>query len=75
MLTGAAATCLEESVLVGLAYGGGAGLDVELGEDALGVGAQGVQGDVELIGDLRPGELGVQEPEDLDLALAQRVGQ
>ena len=60
---------------MGLADGGGAGRDVELGEDALGVGAQGVQGDVELSGDLWSGEVGVQEPEDLDFAPAQRAGQ
>ena len=45
---------------------------VEFGEDALGVGAQGVDGDVKLTGDLWPGELAVKKPEHLQFALAQR---
>src|SRR6478735_1793611 len=61
----------QNAVLVGSAYGGSPRLDVELGEDALGVATQGVQRDVELVGDLRPGQLGVQQSEDLDLAPAQ----
>jgi hypothetical protein len=39
------------------------------------VGAQRVQGDIELTSDLWPGELGVEEPQNLDFALAQRAGQ
>ena len=46
---------------------------VELGEDALGVGAQRVERDVQLTGDLRSGELAVQKPEYLQFAVAQEA--
>ena len=55
------------------AYRRGPGGHVELGEDALGVGAQRVERDVELAGDLRSGELAVEKPEHLQFAVTQRV--
>ena len=58
---------------MGAAYRRGPGGHVELGEDALGVGAQRVDRDVELAGDLWSGELAVKKPEHLQFALAQRV--
>src|SRR5688572_4685281 len=64
---------LEEPTLPGASYGGRPAVDVQLGEDALGVGAQGVEGDVELAGDLGSGQVAVEEPQDVQLALAQRV--
>ena len=44
---------------------------VKLGEDALGVGAQRVERDIELAGDLRSGELAVKKPEHFQLTVAQ----
>ena len=60
---------------MGAAHRRGPGGDVELGEDALGVGAQRVERDVELAGDLWSGELAVEKPEHLQFAVAQRVAQ
>src|SRR5690606_15274222 len=51
--------------------GGPAGLDVELGEDVLGVGAQRIDGDKEPCRNLRTGQVGGEEGGDLQLALAQ----
>ena len=62
---------LEEPSFVGAAHRSCPGGHVELGEDALGVGAQRVERDVQLAGDLRPGELAVQKPEHLQFAIAQ----
>src|SRR5687768_9621684 len=57
------------------AHGGCPRVDVQLGEDALGVSTQRVERDVELPGDLWPGQVAVEQPEHLQLALAQRVCQ
>jgi hypothetical protein len=45
-------------------------IDVELPVDALGMGADGTQGDHELTGDLRPRKLGFEQSEHVTLALA-----
>lgn len=60
---------------MGAAYGGHPGVDVQLGEDAFGVGTQGVERDVELAGDLRSGQIAVEEPQHVELAVTERVGQ
>jgi hypothetical protein len=39
------------------------------------MGADGAQGDHELIGDLRAGELGPEQSQHFELALAQRLDQ
>lgn len=57
------------------AYGGSAVVGVELGEDAPGVGPQGIDRDVQMTGDLGAGEVAVEEVENLELPIAQRVDQ
>src|SRR5690349_7750388 len=47
--------------------------DVELGEDVLGVGADRVVRDEQLASYLRPGQLAVEQPQHLDLPVAQRL--
>ena len=58
---------------MGAAHRRGPGGHVELGEDAFGVGAQRVDRDVELAGDLGSGELAVEKPEHFQFAVAQRA--
>jgi hypothetical protein len=58
---------------VGAAYGGGAVGCAEFGEDAFRMRAQGVQRDVEPAGDLRAGELGVEESQYVEFPLGQGV--
>src|SRR6185312_1835047 len=64
---------LQEAEVGGAADGGLAGVDVQLGEDVLGVGAQRIDRHEQLTGDLRPGEFGREQPEDLELAVAQAL--
>src|SRR3954451_16687002 len=49
------------------------GVDVELGEDVPGVGPERVDGHEQPAGDLGAGQIGRQQPEHLDLSLAQRI--
>jgi hypothetical protein len=44
----------------------------ELGVDVRGVGEHGVQGHREFEGDVRPAQIGSQQPKNLELALTQR---
>src|SRR4051812_6186281 len=53
---------------------GTAARDGELREDVLGVAAQRVVGDEQLPRDLGAAQLGVEQPQDLQLPLAQRLG-
>ena len=48
-------------------------IDAELAEDALGMGADGAQADHELTGDLGTGKLGPEQPQHLQLTLAERL--
>src|SRR5439155_5747550 len=66
-----ATALLEEAELPRLADGVGAGGDAELAEDRACMGLDGVEGDVELGGDLALGELAREEPQDGELALGE----
>ena len=48
-------------------------VDAELGVDVLGVGPHGVERHEQLAGDLRAVQVGAEQPEDVELAGAQRV--
>ena len=50
-------------------------LDVEFAVDALGMCADGAQGDHEFTGDLRTGKLGLEQAEHFQLTLAERLDQ
>jgi hypothetical protein len=63
----------EKVQLAPAQHRGATGGDVELGEDVPGVGAQGVDRDEQALGDLRPGEPRREQPEHLELALAEGV--
>src|SRR5215204_2071982 len=60
---------LHQPQLRGAPDGRPAIVDAELTVDALGVGADGAQGDHQPTGDLRAGELGPEQPEHFELAL------
>ena len=62
-----------EAQLVGPADGREAIGHAELAEDALRVGSDRVERDDQLGGDLRTGELGPEQPEDVELPRTQRV--
>src|SRR3954453_16228638 len=62
---------LPQSQLGGSLYGGAPGVHVELGEDVLGMAAERVDGHEELLSDLGPGQGGGQQPEHLQLPVAQ----
>ena len=49
--------------------------DAELGVDVAGVGAHRVDRDAELAGDVRPTQITLEQPQDVELALAERVDQ
>jgi hypothetical protein len=61
---------LYQPQLRGTSDGRPAIVDAELAVDALRVGADGAQGDHELIGDLRAGELGPEQSQHFELAPA-----
>ena len=52
-----------------------ASLDVEFAVDTLGMSADGAQGDGEFAGDLRTGKLGLEQAENFQLTLAERLDQ
>src|SRR5688500_11881788 len=66
---------LEQPAFPSTVHGGCPRLGVELGEDALGVGAERVERDVELARDLWSCEFTVEQPEHVELAPAQRFRQ
>jgi hypothetical protein len=52
-----------------------ASLDVEFTVDALGMSADGAQGDREFAGDLRTGQLSFEQAENFQLTLAERLNE
>ena len=50
-----------------------ASLDVEFAVDTLGMSADGAQGDREFAGDLWTGKLGLEQAENFQLTLAERI--
>src|SRR5215213_10908554 len=61
----------EQVEVAGTGDGSASRLHVELGEDVLGVGAKRVDGNEQTTGNFRPGQIGCQEANDLELSVAE----
>ena len=68
---GNASAGLEQAQLCCPLDGRPASGDLEFAVDALGMGADGAQGDHEFLGDLRPRQLGFEQSEHVTLTLAE----
>ena len=70
---GSAAGVVQQTQACGLADGFASAGDAELGVDVAGVGAHRVHRDAELAGDGGATQVAVEQPQDVELALAERV--